>query len=97
MALAILGSVPPPRYAHAEMRAGRAVSVFAALADDHWLIEEASTRYAEKQREVRVHCRDGVAVLPHGEAEFVEVAIDDPRTPEKPLLERRSFRHSPLC
>lgn len=95
IALAILGAVPRPRYAHAEICDGRAVSVFAALTDPHWLIVEASNRYADKRREVRLHCRDGVAVLPHGEAAFIEIAADERATPEEPRLERRRFEYNP--
>ena len=43
------------------------------LGDGVRFVFEVSSRYADKRREVRLHCRDGVAVLPHGEADFIEI------------------------
>lgn len=95
IALAVFGSIPTPRFAHAELVDDRAVSICAVLSGPHYLVIEAGNRYADKRREVRLHCRDGVAVLPHGEADWIEVATDDPDDPEHPRIERRSLPSDP--
>jgi len=97
--LEVLGEIPQPRFAVAE-RVGRSpVGLVGVLGDDPTVVLEVSTRYREKRREVRLHCRDGVAVLPHGESAFVEITRDPelgaehrPFEPEAPLyLEVKTF------
>ena len=69
IALALLGTLPPPRSASAECQDGRPVGLVGVLGRPTPLTEgpsvviEVSTRHAEKRREVRVHGRKGVAWL----------------------------------
>ena len=69
----ILGRLPEPRVALAEWQGDSAVGMIGMLGDDVRFVFEVSSRYADKRREVRLHCRDGVAVLPNGEADFIEI------------------------
>jgi predicted dehydrogenase len=81
VALAVLGEIPPVRFAQAEVIQGRAVGVWAALGTAPWMTIEASNRYADKRREVRVHFEAGVAVL-SGDNGHVAVTRDgDPAVP----------------
>ncbi len=73
IAIAILGAIPPPRSAAVEMIDGRPVAMMALLGDAPFLSIDCSTRYAEKRRAIRLHCRDGVAVLPDGESGHIEI------------------------
>lgn len=94
IALAVLGHIPTPRHALVEQLDGRAVGMLATLKDaaGPWFVLEASTRYADKRREVRLHCRDGVASLPHGESTALQIARG---TSERPELELRAFDPEP--
>ena len=61
-----------------------------ALAYDPWLVIEASTRFADKRREVRVHGELGVAVLPRDDVAALRLERGDevtavPFRPEPPL------------
>lgn len=73
IALAIFGSIPAPRSASVEVIEGRAVSMIATLGETPFLALDCSTRFAGKRREVRLHCRDGVAVLPEADSPFIEI------------------------
>lgn len=94
IALAVLGHIPTPRHALAERLEGRAVGMLATLqdADGPWFVLEASTRYADKRREVRLHCRDGVAWLPHGESTALQIVRG---AGERPEIELRDFDPEP--
>jgi predicted dehydrogenase len=89
IALAVLGEIPAPRFAVAELAAGGAVGLVGVLGERPWVVIEASTRVPDKRREVRLHCEHGVALLPHGESDHVLVAtgIDDmhPRVERRPI------------
>jgi len=89
IALAVLGFIPEPRFALAELDAGRAVGLVGVLGERPWVVLEASTRVADKRREVRLHCRDGVATLPGGESDHLLVATGtgalSPRLERRPL------------
>ncbi len=69
----ILGRLPEPRMALAEWQGEAAAGMIGMLGEEVRFVFEVSSRYADKRREVRLHCRDGVAVLPHGEADFIEI------------------------
>jgi predicted dehydrogenase len=94
IAIAVLGEIPEARSALAEVHDGRPVGLVALLGDAPWLVLEVSTRYADKRREVRLHCRDGVAVLPDVDGTHLEIARGGPTDP-KPRLERRPFDPEP--
>ena len=80
----ILGCIPAPRFALAEKIDGRCVGLIGILgqpektsADEPWAVFEVSNRHREKRREVRLHCRDGVAVLPDADAGRIEITRTD--------------------
>ncbi len=96
IALAILGRIPEPRCAVAEMHDGRPAGMVAVLGDGPLVVLEVSTRHRGKRREVRLHCRDGVAVLAGGEATHVEIhrgGTDPAGEPAPP--ERRAVATEP--
>ena len=91
----ILGEIPAPRFAHAELIDGRCVGMIGILGADPWAIFEVSNRFREKRREVRLHCRDGVAVLPDADAGRIEITrkgagLDPSRRCAKSAATRRS-------
>lgn len=65
IAVEVLGRIPAPRAALAEAVDGRAVSLWAHLGGgpEPWLVVEASTRFADRRREVRVHGSRATATL----------------------------------
>lgn len=73
----LLGHIPAPRFALAERLAGRCVGLLGVLGnpdgDAPWAVFEVSNRYREKRREVRLHCRDGVAVLPDADSDHIAI------------------------
>jgi predicted dehydrogenase len=80
----ILGEIPPPRFALAERLDGRCVGLIGILgspdqknSDLPWAVFEVSNRHREKRREVRLHCRDGVAVLPDADTGHIEITRSD--------------------
>jgi len=78
IALFLLDRLPEPRFAMVERDAGgRSVGMVGIMGGaaplDPWAVFEVSNRFREKRREVRLHCRDGVAVLPDGESPAIEL------------------------
>jgi predicted dehydrogenase len=73
LTLAVLGKIPQPRFALAEMLDGRAVGIVAVLGEIPWAVFELSNRYRDKRREVRLHCRDGVAVMANPDNNEIEL------------------------
>jgi predicted dehydrogenase len=90
LAIEILGQLPPPRAAVAEVHDGRPVGLWGLCGggDEPFLVLEASTRFADKRREVRVHGTEGVAVLPGLDADAVELAVGHEAAPQR---SRRTF------
>jgi predicted dehydrogenase len=72
-AIEILGGIPQPRAALAEVHEGRAVGMTALLGAEPWLVFDVSNRYRDKRREVRVHGRDGVAVMADPDSGCIEI------------------------
>lgn len=97
IALEILGSVPVPRSAVADRVDGSAEGLVGVLGDDPWLALEVSARSLERRREVTLVCERGLAVLPGGYSDQVQVATGpEPEareiSTELPLLrELRAF------
>ncbi|MFT5113293.1 MAG: putative dehydrogenase [Parasphingorhabdus sp.] len=88
LALSIFGHIPEPKTARIEYLGERAVGMTALLGDSPWFSFESSNRYAEKLRQVRLHCDGGVAILQSGEAtELTILRGTDPQ----PVVERRSI------
>ncbi len=80
----ILGHIPAPRFALAEKIDGRCVGLLGVLGQPDathpgqpWAVFEVSNRFREKRREVRLHCRDGVAVLPDADTGHIEITRTD--------------------
>ena len=94
IAIGVLGAIPPAHSAVAEILEGRPVGLVAILGDSPWFVIEVSNRYRGKRREVRLHCRDGVAVLPHGESDFLEI-IRSSEEGDGPSVERRRIDPEP--
>jgi predicted dehydrogenase len=72
IALEVFGKIPRPRHAVAEQTDGQLTSLLGILGSEPdgpgepWLVIEVSSRHPQYRREVRLHCRDGVAVLDDG-------------------------------
>jgi predicted dehydrogenase len=89
IALEVLGEIPEPRQAVAERMAGRPTGLVGLLGDDPWFTVEASITWPARRREVRLHCEDGVAILPDAYSDAVEVYRRlDPEDPAAPEPER---------
>jgi len=73
IALEILGEIPTPRSAVADRDGPTATGLFAILGEDPWFALEVSGRYRERRRDVRLLCRDGVAVLPDGYSDCIQL------------------------
>jgi predicted dehydrogenase len=73
VALEVLGHLPAPLAAVADVVDGRALGLDALCGPSPWLVVEASTRHQRKRREVRVHGADAVAVLASDDAPAVRV------------------------
>ena len=73
IALEIFGRVPIPRAATGERRDGRAVSLQGVLGDDPWVTLDVSVATRGQHREVRLHCRDGDAVLPDAYSDHLQI------------------------
>ena len=92
IALAILGSIPVPRYAVAESAGDRTVGMIAVMGDRPWFVLEGSNRYQDKRREIRLHCSEGVAVFPGQENGYIEIVRGEGL---EPAIERRELADTP--
>jgi predicted dehydrogenase len=89
IALEILGQIPAPKAAVADRTSAGATGLTALLGEDPWLTLRVSTRSLHRQREVRLLCRGGVAVLGGGWEDHVELAIGNLEDGAEPVRERR--------
>jgi predicted dehydrogenase len=90
IALEVLGALPAPRHAVGEVSDGVAVGLIGLLGDRPWVVLEVSNRAPVVRREVRLHCRDGIAVLDDGYADHIRVfRAADPHDTTAPEPERR--------
>jgi predicted dehydrogenase len=84
--LEILGTLPQPRTAVADTSNGYAAGLVGMLGDAPWQALEVSVRAIEHRREITLICENGVAVLPDGYEDRVQVArspdFHDTRSPE---------------
>jgi hypothetical protein len=69
---------------------GVAVGLIGLLGDRPWVVLEVSNRAPVVRREVRLHCRDGIAVLDDGYADHIRVfRATGPHDTTAPEPERR--------
>jgi len=78
IALEILGHIPEPRAAVAEAGGNGLRSLSAILGSDPWLRLEVSELDRGRRREVRLHLREGTAVLGDGYAEHLDITRRGP-------------------
>lgn len=78
IALEILGEIPEPRSAVAEVIGGKWAGMVALLGDSPWFALESSAAHPIYRREIRVICRDGTATLPDSYADHVLVTRGEP-------------------
>ena len=78
----ILGYLPTPVSAVAEFAGGQPVGMVGILKDRVNVVVEVSTRYAEKRREIRMHCTRGVAILPDDRTDHIKVSESNPNVPD---------------
>ena len=71
--LEILGRPLAPRSAVADVVDGNVVGLLGLLGDDPWQALEVTTRSAERRREVRLLCEEGVAVLPDAYSDHIQI------------------------
>lgn len=91
IAIEILGRLPEPRAAVGEQLDGRAVGLLGMLGDDPWVAVDVWAATVAMRREVRLYCRDGLAVLSDAYSSHVQIirpgapAEHRPIAPELPL------------
>ena len=71
--LEILGAVPVPNTAVADVVDGSAMGLVGLLGSDPWHALEVSTRSAERRREVILVCEEGLAVLPDAYSDHLQI------------------------
>jgi predicted dehydrogenase len=71
--LEVLGSIPEPRAAFAEHVGGLVTGLVGLLGGDPWAVVDVSIAHGIRRREVRLVCRNGVAVLPDAYSDHVLV------------------------
>ncbi len=74
IALEILGAIPEPIAARADREGADPVGLLAMLGDAPWFVFELSIRSPERRREIRLQCRDGIAMLAPGADDEIQVA-----------------------
>ncbi len=77
IAESILGHIPKPRCASAEVHNGVVRGLTAILGDTPAYCFEVSNRYLDKRREIRVHGTQGIAILEDEKATSVKVYLGD--------------------
>jgi predicted dehydrogenase len=87
--LEILGSIPEPRAATAERSAGVVTGLHALLGQDPPVAITVSIASPVRRREVRLVCRDGVAVLPDAYSDHVLVVRGELQRDVTRIEERR--------
>jgi predicted dehydrogenase len=89
IALAVLGEVPKPRMAVAELVDGEVNGLTAILGESPWMALEVSALAPGHRRELRLICEQGVAQLDGGYAEHVVVGrpgqLDEDGVERRPI------------
>lgn len=92
----ILGEIPVPKFAGAEVHEGLVRGMWAHLGEDPYCMIEVSNRYWDKRREVRLHCEQGVAILKSEKVSHIEIIRGNHLSPnEEVLVEQRAFENYP--
>jgi predicted dehydrogenase len=78
IALEVLGEIPEPRSAVAEVVGEKWSGIVGLLGDEPWFALESSTAHPVQRREIRLVCRDGVATLPDSYADHILVTRGEP-------------------
>jgi predicted dehydrogenase len=86
IALEVLGTLPPPITAVAEHAEGRAAGLTALLGRAPWLVLDVSAARPYRRRELRLHCRRGVATLADAYSQHLRIEHYD----------RGAVEHRPL-
>lgn len=89
IALEVLGQLPAPRGATIERVGGLATGLVGLLGSEPWFVCEVSTRYPAYRREIRLHCRAGVAILDDGYSAHLQIARYSGPHETKAEIERR--------
>jgi len=90
--LEILGFIPEPVSAAADLLGAKACGLTGVLGHEPWSICEVSARSAIDQREVRLHLEQGVAVLPNSYSDCIQVIRTDAASLAKePQVENRAI------
>lgn len=92
----ILGFIPKPKAATAELHNGVIRGLTALLGSDPYCTFEVSNRYERKIREVRVHCEKGVAVLSDEKTDHIKIIHGNADSDsDKIKIEKRAFEKTP--
>jgi len=90
--LEILGFIPEPVSAVADLPGAKVCGLTGILGRDPWSICELSVRSAVDLREVRLHLEGGVAILPNSYSDCIEVIrTDAPSFAKEPQVEKRAI------
>ncbi|MDR9366777.1 MAG: Gfo/Idh/MocA family oxidoreductase [Balneolaceae bacterium] len=96
IAKAILGEIPKPKSAVTEEHNSMIRGMTALLGDEPYAVFEVLNRYERKIREVRVHCKKGVAILEDEKVDYIKVVHgDDKSDPNELKIEKRVFEKTP--
>ena len=97
IALEVLGGIPEPRAAVAELVAQTATGLVALLGAEPWFALEISTASPVRRREIRLVCRDGVAILGDAYADKVAPRRRAGSTANRSSAWTTSGRSRPSC
>lgn len=89
IALEVLGHLPAPQSATGEQVNGTVTGLIGLLGPEPWFVCEVSTRHPEYRREVRLHCRAGVAILNDGYNDHLQIVRSADPYESQPNIERR--------
>jgi predicted dehydrogenase len=96
IALEILGGIPEPLLALPEIHQGNVLGVLAVLGETPRVVIEDSMRYSDNRREIRLHCADGIVVLPDMTSGYIEITRNGGTGQHLiPEPERRSYAPEP--
>lgn len=96
IAKAILGYIPTPKSAIAEKHNGVIRGFTGLMGNKPYCIFEVSNRFERKIREVRLHCKDGIAVLEDEKVDYIKIIHGDANSDlENENIEYRTFDKTP--